>query len=105
MDMMNSLEDNRPCKQKRALLRVRAKGVLHIVRAQELHGLAAALADFGRFLPLADDARLLEETAAAHFAENAIALHHFVEPLQGRFKRLIVVNDYTRQETHPSLVC
>jgi hypothetical protein len=84
---------------------VRAKGVLHIVRAQELHRLAAALANLGRFLPLADDARLFEETAAAHFAQNAVALHDFVEPLQGRLERLVVVNYYTRQETHPSLVC
>jgi hypothetical protein len=90
---------------KKARTEVRAKGVLHVVRAQELHGLAAALANLGRFLPLADDARLFKETAAAHFAENAVALYHFVEPLQGRLERLIVVNDYTCQETHPSLVC
>ncbi len=91
--------------QKEARTGVRAKGVLHVVRAQELHGLAAALANLGRFLPLADDARLFEETAAAHFTQNAIALHDFVEPLQGRLERLIVVYNYTCQETHPSLVC
>jgi hypothetical protein len=89
---------------KEARTGVRAQGVLHVIRAQELHGLAAALANFGRFLPLADDTRLFEETAAAHFAQNTVALHHFVEPLQGRLERLIVVNNYTRQETHPSLV-
>ncbi len=84
-------------------MRVRAKGVLHIVRAQELHGLAAALANLGRFLAFANDAGLLEKAAAAHFAQNAVTLHDFVKALQRRFKRLVVVNNYTRQKTHPSL--
>jgi hypothetical protein len=75
--------------------------MLHVVGAQELHRLAAALANLGRFLALANDTRLLKEAAAAHFAQDAITLDHFVESLQRRLERLIVVNNYTCQEYSP----
>jgi hypothetical protein len=75
--------------------------VLHVVGAQELHRLAAALANLGRFLALANDTGLLEEAAAAHFAQDAITLHHFVKAFQRRLERLVVVNNYTCQEYSP----
>jgi hypothetical protein len=84
---------------------VRVKGCdLHIVRAHELQRLAAALANFGGLLALANDAGLLEEAAAAHFAQDAISLNDFVESLECGLERFIVIDCDTRQLTHPSLV-
>ena len=74
---------------------------LHAVRSHELQRLAAALANFGRLLALADDAGLLKEAPTTHFAHNAIALDYFIEALERRFKRFIIINDYTCQENSP----
>jgi hypothetical protein len=73
-------------------------------RTLELQRLAAALANLGRFLALADDAGLLKEAPAAHFAQDAVTLHDFVEPFECGFKRFIVVNYYACQNNHPSLL-
>ncbi len=77
---------------------------LHIGRTLELQRLAAALANLGRFLALADDAGLLEEAATAHFAQDAVTLNDLIEPFECGFKRFVVVNYYTRQNNHPSLL-
>jgi hypothetical protein len=77
--------------------------VLHIGRALELQRLAAALANLGGLLALSNDAGLLEEAPAAHFAQDAVTLNDLVEPFECRFKRFIIINDYTRQNNHPSL--
>jgi hypothetical protein len=68
-------------KQQRAL-QCALRKVLHVARSQELQRLAAALANFGRFLALANDAGLLEETPTAHFTQNPIALNDFVEAFE-----------------------
>ena len=68
-------------KQQRAL-RCALLKVLQVARSQELQCLAVALANFCRFLTLANDAGLFEEAPTAHFTQYPIALNDLVEAFE-----------------------
>ena len=61
-----------------------------LFRLRKLLTAATRLVQFSCTLALIDDAGLLEEAAVAHFYEDAVTLHNFVEPAECRLERLIV---------------